>query len=589
MLFRRLFFQLFLTIFVLLLISLTVTTLTSSKVISDVYLEEKRSDLASRAALIEPNVTDYLYTHAYTALDSLCKSIGPVSNTRITVILPDGKVVADSEESPDVMENHADRPEIKVAVKGNQGSTQRYSFTMAQKFIYIAIPLYKNQVLIGVLRTSVPVTFIDRAISLVESRLFINVLLIALIIAIISWVLSRRISHPIEEIQQHVQQLAQGNFQLFLPKLKSGEISDLADSLNKMTEYISEKINSTEVQKSEQAAILESMVEGVIAINPDGRVINLNKAARELFDLEMNTPKTLNIFEMIRNSEFHAVVHELFLSHKPIESDIIFNKKGERFLNVHGTVLKNSASQVSGAVIVLDDLTRLRKLEMIRRDFVANVSHEIRTPLTAIKGFAETLLDGAMDEPASTKKFMSIILKQANRLNAIIDDLLLLAKLEAKTPRAEITFEPMELKPLLESAVQICEGLAEKKGIKITVDCADDTKGKINPDLIEQALVNLINNAVTYSPENTEVTITVRSSDNLLTIDIIDQGPGIEKKHLPRLFERFYRVDKARSRNHGGTGLGLSIVKHILNIHGGQVEVDSTLGKGSRFTLKIPG
>jgi two-component system phosphate regulon sensor histidine kinase PhoR len=253
-----------------------------------------------------------------------------------------------------------------------------------------------------------------------------------------------------------------------------------------------------------------------------------------------------------------------------------------------GTALRDSEQTPLGAVIVLNDVTRLKRLETMRRDFVANVSHELKTPITSIKGFVETLISGAMDKPEDNKRFLGIVASQADRLNAIIDDLLSLSQLEQDAEKVEIVIAESGLKPVLEMAIQACASKATEKKVHVDLNCPESVTARINPQLLEQAVINLVDNAIKYSLTSTQVRVNVSAGEEGITVAVADEGRGIEKEHIPRLYERFYRVDSDRSRAMGGTGLGLAIVKHIAQVHGGSVSVDSSIGKGSTFRIHLP-
>ncbi|MGD9189052.1 MAG: ATP-binding protein, partial [Desulfobacteraceae bacterium] len=271
-----------------------------------------------------------------------------------------------------------------------------------------------------------------------------------------------------------------------------------------------------------------------------------------------------------------------------MESDITVFHNGERVLNVKSSPLLDTNRKRKGTLIIFNDVTQLRRLENLRRDFVANVSHEIKTPLTAIKGFVETLHQGSVDNPEETARFLGIIRKHVDRLNSIITDLLSLSRIEQEDEARTIKFEVRHIREVFTTAMQICRSKAEQKQIEINQSCPDELQAKFDPSLLEQAVVNLLDNAIKYSDSGSMVSLEAVRYDGSVRISIKDQGIGIAKKHLPRLFERFYRVDKARSRKLGGTGLGLAIVKHIAQAHGGRITVESKLGEGSTFTLELP-
>jgi len=341
-------------------------------------------------------------------------------------------------------------------------------------------------------------------------------------------------------------------------------------------------------QRNELETILSSMVEGVLAVDGQGRIVSVNRAAADLLRIAASQVQGRNIEEVIRNVDFQQFVRKTLENEAPTEGKISLPGQGRRFFRLHGASLADTKGGRSGAVIVLNDMTQVRRLENIRRDFVANVSHELRTPVTSIQGFVEALLDGAIHEPKKAERYLQIIAKHSDRLNAIIEDLLSLSRLEEDEERRKVSFETVALRPLLESAVELSNPKAAEKQMTIYLDCDDQIKATINAALLEQAVVNLVDNAVKYSEPGGHVRISVRRSNDELVLAVEDDGCGIDKKHLSRIFERFYVVDKGRSRKLGGTGLGLAIVKHIAQVHGGSVSVESSPRKGSTFTIRLP-
>ncbi|MBD3258926.1 PAS domain-containing protein, partial [candidate division GN15 bacterium] len=357
----------------------------------------------------------------------------------------------------------------------------------------------------------------------------------------------------------------------------------------RMASQLQERIRTIVEQRNEQNAVLSSMIEGVVAIDSRERVINLNKAAAAMFEIDQEWARNRSIQEVMRNVDLHGFASRALNSLEPIEAEITLPGNEERYLHVHGTVLRDASGERTGGVIVMNDITRLKRLENIRRDFVANVSHELKTPITSIRGFVETLLDGAMNQPHDAWRFLKIIIKQTNRLNAIVEDLLSLSRIEKETESREIELSRYELFPILTGAVQSCEARASARKIRVTLACDRDITATVNARYLEQAVINLIDNAIKYSESNSEVRVSAEVDNGGVAVRVSDEGCGIAPEHLSRLFERFYRVDKARSREVGGTGLGLAIVKHIALAHRGQVTVDSTPGEGSTFTIHLPG
>jgi len=342
-------------------------------------------------------------------------------------------------------------------------------------------------------------------------------------------------------------------------------------------------------QRNELEAVLANMVEAVITVDQDERIIRCNTAAAKLFGIAPEQISVRSIQEMIRNASIQRFVKKTFEAEGPHEDVLVLNFEQEQFLHVHGALLQREQGQSPEALFVFHDITRLKQLENIRREFVANVSHELRTPITSIVGFVETLQDGAIHDPENAKKFLKIIEKNAQRLNSIITDLLTLSRIEQGNEQEQIVLRRVRLKDVLESVILVCENRAEEHQVQLHLECPAGLWGNVNAPLLEQAIVNLVDNAIKYSDPGSSILLKAETKGQEMRIAVQDSGCGIPPEHLPRLFERFYRVDKARSRKLGGTGLGLAIVKHITNVHQGRVEVESTPGAGSAFSIILPG
>ncbi|HJX34647.1 MAG TPA: ATP-binding protein, partial [Desulfatiglandales bacterium] len=507
---------------------------------------------------------------------------------RITVILPTGEVVGDTDSDPKIMDNHSDRLEFIAASTGESGVSIRTSLTLDRDFMYVGIPVKKENTLLAVVRTSIPVDVINIVIKGIQRKIILGSLIIALLGSMVSLIIARRISRPIEKLEEGSGYFIQGDFNYRLPVSDIEEIASLNHSMRDMAQQLHARIDTITQQRTEIEAILSSMVEGVIAVDIDERIIIMNNAAARMFGCDPSTVQGRIIQEAIRNSHLQQFVSETLSGEKPVEKEISISTGEERYLFGHGTLIRDIEGKRVGALFVLSDITRLRRLENVRKDFVANVSHEIKTPITAIKGFVELLRDNGKKDEQDVKRFLEIISKHVNRLEAIIDDLLRLSRIEKDVETEGIQLMESRIKDVLESAIQISEPLADSKGVEIGLFCDDGLTARINDPLLEQALVNLLDNAIKYSDEKKPVKIEAKHDDKELLIHIIDNGRGIEQEHLPRIFERFYRVDKARSRALGGTGLGLAIVKHIIQAHKGHVTVTSSPGKGSMFTLHLP-
>lgn len=585
---KRLIWHLYPSYLLIILISIVVVTWYASIEARRFLLEQAETDLKARAELFEDMIVSFLDPLNRDKIDLLCKDAGKRASTRITVILPSGEVAGDTDSDPKTMDNHSDRLEFIDASTGDSGMSIRTSRTLAKDFMYVGIPIRKGDKLLAVIRTSIPVDVIDKVIESIQKKIILVSLIISLLGAIISLVVSRRISRPIEKLKEGAGYFIQGDFNYRLPASGIEEIDSLDDSMKDMARQLHARINTITRQRTEIEAILSSMLEGVIAVDADERIIIMNNSAAKMFGCDPSTVQGRSIQEMIRNTHLQQFISETLSGQKPVEKELTLPSDEEQYFFGHGTLIRDIEGKRIGALFVLSDITRLRRLENIRKDFVANVSHEIKTPITAIKGFVEILRDDSTKEEQDVKRFMEIIARHVNRLEAIIDDLLKLSRIEKDAETEGIQVTEAGIKDVLESAIQVCKPLADSKGIEVSLFCDDALNARINPPLLEQAIVNLLDNAIKYSDEKKPVSIEAVQDEKEVLIHVIDNGRGIEQEHLPRIFERFYRVDKTRSRRLGGTGLGLAIVKHIIQAHGGHVSVTSTPGKGSAFTIHLP-
>ncbi|HOX07085.1 MAG TPA: ATP-binding protein [Planctomycetota bacterium] len=468
---RRLLWQIYPAYLLITALSLAAVGWYASREAREFYLAQTAADLEARARLVEGRLGALLPPDGGAdapALDAECKRLDRAAATRITVILPDGRVAGDSEERPAAMANHADRPEVRAALSGRTGLATRHSETLGEDMMYVAVPLEAGGRGAGAVRTAVPLTHINRALRVIYLQIGLGGLAVALLAAGAGLVVYRRMSRPLEEIRLGAERLARGDLATRLTVSDSGEAARLAEALNRMAE-------------------------------------------------------------------------------------------------------------------------RLRRLETVRQEFVANVSHELKTPITSIKGFVETLLDGAAENPEDARKFLEIVARHADRLNSIIGDLLLLSRIEEGGDRP-LELGEVPLRDVLRAAVEACAAKTGAKGVAVYLDCPNELTVRASPPLLEQAVVNLIDNAVKYSEPGSPIHVEgCAEVGGGAAVAVRDRGQGIAPEHLPRLGERFYRVDKARSRQAGGTGLGLAIVKHIAQAHGGRVSVESRVGEGSVFRIHLPG
>ena len=603
---RPLFWQIFPVSLLIILCTVLAVSWFATTTFKTFYYDQMVVDIEARALLLEQKVLD-LIMDSPGALQDFCRQAGRRAHTRITVIAPDGMVLADSNEDPQRMEKHGKRPEINKAYSGQTGSSLRFSITLHQDMLYVAIPLrlspadnVSNTDKTGALRLSVPATALNTVLKSIRNRVFLVSLLTILLAAMFSRQLALRISRPLEQIKRGAEQLSSGEKTRLVNIHEHGlslEMSGLIISLNRMAEQLMERILLTRRQHNELEAVFSSMTEAVLAVDAEECVIRLNRAAGRLFRIDPRISKDKPVQGMLRNPELMAMIRDTLSSNNSGAAEVeLFDGQYRTTLEVRVVPLQDNAQQPIGALMVMDDVTRINRLENVRREFVANVSHELKTPITVIKGYVETLLDGGLDAHKDGNKFLQIVLRQAGRLNAIIDDLLSLSRIENTTNNHEtsINLALDELSPVLGAALQTCELKADEQHIGLELHCPPDLKAVHNPALLEEAVINLLSNAMTSSPSGSTVLVRAESwqengKKKWVKIAIEDKGCGIQREHLDRIFERFYRCDKARSRKNGGTGLGLSIVKHIAQSHGGTVEVESHFGRGSIFTLNLPG
>jgi len=590
---RRLVWQLFSPLWLFVLLVLLAATILLSRTFKDFYYAQTEQDLSSRTRFVEKLLEQPITEGDYSKVDSLCKALGAASGTRLTAILPSGKVIGDSREDPAAMDNHEFRPEIVHAKSSGIGTARRHSYTLYSDFMYVAKTLTQNDSLVAYVRTSISVVSIDAALGMVYFEIALGAVAVTALVFLSSLVISRRLSSQLVDMGEMARRFAAGELSHRLPQRKIREIDELSRALNDMASRLEDRIQTVIKQRSEQEAVFASMVEGVIAFDSEERLIDLNVAAEKMLGIDANRQKGRYLHEIARSPYLQDFVARALKSVEPIETELPLRASSiqsteEKFFQAHGAVLRDSDGNRIGVVVVLNDVTRLKRLENLRRDFVANVSHELKTPITAIKGFVETLLDGALNDQDNARRFLEIIIKHSDRLNSIIDDLLLLSRLESGADMPAVRLSDENLKDTIGDSLKLLTDAATARNIRIVTACDPLLIARIDRELLQEAIINLVDNAIRYSHEGTIVSIGVQKKGGEVQIEVADTGPGIPQEHLTRLFERFYRVDANRSRRLGGTGLGLAIVKHIAIAHGGNVSVESVVGKGSIFRIHLP-
>ncbi|HEY2121383.1 MAG TPA: ATP-binding protein [Candidatus Acidoferrum sp.] len=507
------------------------------------------------------------------------------SGARVTVISPDGTVLADSSSDIGTMESHAQRPEVIQALQQGEGRSTRYSVSVKQALIYYAKRVETAAGNPIIIRLALPMDGVDEALGKFRTKLWLWSVLLLLLSGAASLLISRSFTDRIERLRQFSRRVAEGDFRPLPPDGKGDTLEALGGSLNQTAARLDRTIRTLTEERNLSSAILGSMVEGVAVVNGAERLVFSNPGFAEILGLDVPPVSGSSLLEIVRQRELIDAVRRVLGGEHRVEAEIVTGTLRQHFFAA--TVASVRAGETSGAVIVLHDITALRKLERIRRDFVANVSHEFRTPLTAIQGFSETLIAGAINDPNNRDRFLAIILDHSRRLARLTEDLLRLSEMDAE--RLELEIRRVSVSQLVESCYETAQRRAADKSLDLSLelppnlpDVAGDTRR------LQEVLQNLLDNAIQYTLPNGKIVLSADTKNDEVIFTVSDTGIGIPTSDQPRIFERFYRVDAARSREAGGTGLGLSIAKHLIEAHGGRIWVESEIGEGSKFHFSVP-
>ncbi|MDO8602273.1 MAG: ATP-binding protein [Candidatus Omnitrophota bacterium] len=552
-------------------------------------IQDIKTSLINQAYLIESQISqEGLVKEDVPFLGTVIKSLSHKIKCRITVLNKAGKVLADSEKAVDEtlkMENHADRPEIKTALSDSTGEEIRYSKTLEIDMLYIALPIRSDKEIIGALRLALPLSNLKEMLSVIRKAVLFSLIFALALAFVLGAMLTRGIVKPINKMIYVSNKFSHGDFSHKISISSKDELGELASVLNKMAQNLEDKIREIEIKNQHLVAILESMVEGIIVVDKTSRIISVNHTIEKIFNISKNNLEGRIFLEAIRNNDLSDIVRKVLQKGEITSCELKLVLPVQKIFQINASPVFEK-NIVSGCLLVIHDITDMRKLETMRKDFVANASHELKTPLTSIKGFLETLLEGAMDDKENNRRFLVIMQEHAERLNKLVDDLLSLSSLESK--EILLRKDIFNIYQQAERAIKNYEAQLKKRGIEIRNELPLKLSVNADKDRIDGVLTNLIDNAIKFSKEKGFIKIYASEENGRIKIVIEDSGIGIPEKDIPRIFERFYRVDKARSRELGGTGLGLSIVKHIVELHGGNVGVESTEGFGSKFWFILP-
>lgn len=522
-------------------------------------------------------------------VDPIADRLGEQCGARVTVVAEDGVVAGDSSiplSGVPLMENHGDRPEIIEAVASGVGNSIRYSNTLETDMAYVAVP-FRIEGARGVVRVALPL----QQFQWIESHIW-KIVLAALCVGfllsvVLSWATERLVSRPIERMTEVALRQAAGDLEVTASVPAHAELASLAAALNEMAEQSKERISQIREENAQLEAVLSGMAEGVMVTSADGRILMVNPAFKRMMDVDAWCLNKRPI-EVVRNHDLQSAVDAAIDSAPSLNEDTVFDltlEWSQRIFQVHLTPIR-IGKELHGVVAVFHDMTELRRLEQVRKDFVANVSHELRTPLTSIKGYVETLLDGAMDDTTALRRFVGSILHHTDRLQALVEDLLQLSRIESGQYEVEIASCRLD-----RVSERVVEGFAEqiaRKHLKLALRFETEKPVRGNAALMERSVSNLVDNAVKYTQDGGSITISIAERGEEIVLSVSDTGPGIPSDALPRIFERFFRVDRARSRALGGTGLGLAIVRHTMELLHGRVWVESRVGEGASFFLSLP-
>ena len=580
----RLFLKIMFSYVVLLLAVLAATYLYIAYRVHDNYIQLERQRLLTAAKILARGLPTDL---SMASLQPWAEEFGRQTGLRITVIEADGRVLADNQGNPAAMDNHSGRPEVQEAHRTGTGVSVRFSHTVEKNELYLAYRLEANPG--RVLRLALPLQEISQGFRSAQQGLLLIWIFLFLLALGLGYLFTRSLTGRIESIRKFSEKVAHGNLDARVKEVATDELGSLAESLNTTADELQGTIDALREEKNRVAAILEGMRAGVLAIDSEGRITLMNPVLGRILQADLRESLSKKVTEVVRNAELKGILDRVLADKKEATAVVDMAVGTRRSFEVVAVPLGEAGLASGGVVAVLHDITRLKELENIRKDFVANVSHELRTPLTSIRGFAETLLDGALEDRNNNRRFVEIIKSHALRLSDLTMDLLTLATLESES--FQLKPEKIDLPALVHEVLESFRPVAliKRHELEAVIE-AGLPPVKADRDRIRQVLINLLDNAAKFTQEEGKISLEVRLNTERTGVElhVKDRGIGIPPSDLPRIFERFYRVDKARSREQGGTGLGLSIVKHIVEAHRGLVSVESTMGQGSDFCVTLP-
>ena len=545
-------------------------------------LDNLRSQLENEARITaEASSPGFLSQDKKGVLDALAKRLGEQTDTRVTLIALDGTVLGDSEEDPATMENHAIRPEIRDALSTGSGESTRYSTTLGQKMMYVAVPISHQGEVLGIARVSLPLTAVESLVHRVTVSIIAATAIAALLGILAAWVIARITTRPIRKLTIASRKIASGELEQKITIEARDEVGELAHAFNEMSSKLKEMVETISGDRARLATILDNMADGVIMTDIEGNISMANNAAGKLFEIKNTDMANRHLIEVVRDHEIDEVL-KLCLKTAETQSAQYESGTSKRYLRVIAIPIAHD--ELSDSLLLFQDLTELRNLQTTRRELIGNISHEFRTPLAGIKAMVETLRDGAVDDKKVARDFLTRMDDEVERLTQIVAELTELSRIE--TGKAELSLEPVNLNLLIEEVIIQLSHQVERQQLSVDKKLAADLRSvQADKERVRQVVVNLIHNAIKFTSPGGKITVATQTHGGSVTVDISDTGIGIAKNDLPHVFERFYKVDRARSG--GGTGMGLAIAKHVVEAHGGKIRVQSEEGKGSTFSFSL--
>ena len=544
------------------------------------YMDNLRTQLTDQARLVGDASEPYFDSGETGDLDALAKRLGEEIDARVTIVDSEGTVLGDSQEDPAEMENHSDRPEVIEALAGGTGSDVRRSETLYRDMIYVAAAIAPDGDTVGVARVSLPLTRINAAMGHINAVIAVVAMIAAALGILLAFQITRITVDPIRRLTRISQDMAEGNLSQEITVPSRDEVGDLARAFNRMAAKLKEAMALVTAERDRMAIVLESMSDAIFVVDGEGRVTMTNKSAEKVLQVPRDKSSGRHFIEVVRDHEIDALLQQC-LKTRTQQTGVIELRSKRQLLGVIATPFQED----SGCLLLIQDLTELRRLETVRRDFIANLSHELRTPIASIKALGETLHDGAVEQPSVARDFLEKINLEVDRLAQMVQEMGELSRIESG--EAPLQKTPVNVAEVVDRAAGRLKAQADRAGLRLETQVATDLPlVPADEARIEQVLVNLIHNAIKFTPSGGRITVSAKADGGNLVVAVSDTGVGISEDDLPRVFERFYKADRARAG--GGTGLGLAIARHVVEAHGGRIRVESVEGRGATFSFALP-